>query len=72
MPGQETAHVHTKSPMNEDELDNAVQRIRMDKQQDREAERRERERKERDYDRILDRARLARARRKNRQTTPKV
>lgn len=72
VPGQETAHVHTKSPMNEDELDNAVQRIRMDKQQDREQQARDRERKERDYDRILDRARLARARRKNRQTTPKV
>jgi len=72
VPGQEAAHVHTKSPMNEDELDNAMMRIRQDKQTDRDQEKRDRERKERQYDRILDRARLARARRKNRQTTPKV
>jgi hypothetical protein len=58
--------------MNEDELDNAMLRIRQDKQTDRDQEKRDRERKERQYDRILDRARLARARRKNRQTRPNV
>lgn len=72
VPGQETAHVHTKSPMNEDELDNAKTRIRQDKKADRNQEKRNRERKERQYDRILDRARMARARRKGRQTQPKL
>jgi len=70
--GQEKAHVAEKSPMTEDEVDIATTRINQDKKADREQERRDRERKEIQYDRILDRARLARARRKNRQTTGNV
>ncbi len=45
-----------------------MKRISFDKKQDRQQDRRERERKEREYDKVLDRARLARARRKNSQT----
>ena len=58
-----------KAPVVEDEIDMARQRIELDKKSDREQDRRERDRKEREYDKILDRARLARARRKNRQTS---
>ena len=54
------------------EIDSAKQRIQMDKKSEKEQDRRDQERKERDYDRILDRARLARARRNNRQTNQKV
>lgn len=59
---------YEQSEISEDEIDNAKMRIRLDKEQEREATKRERDRKEREYDRILDRARLARARRKNKQT----
>ena len=52
----------------EDEIDSAKQQIRLDKERDREENQRERERKKLGYDRVLDRARLARARRKNKQT----
>lgn len=58
-----------KAPVVEDEIDSAKERIRLDKKSDKEKDRRDRDRKELEYDRILDRARLARARRKNRQTT---
>jgi hypothetical protein len=63
--GQEKADV---KEVRGDEVDAAKQRISFDKKQDRQQDRRERDRKEREYDKVLDRARLARARRKNRQT----
>ena len=60
--------VKYESFVNEDEIDSARARIALDKKQQRDQERREKERNNLEYDRILDRARLARARRKNRQT----